>query len=70
MGGQDRFITTKEREITQYRENELLTREFVSQKINEINGDVENMRYIRLTKKHNIDDMFSPYIEYIFNMKQ
>ena len=51
MGGQDRFITTQERQIKQYRENELLTREVVSQKINEIKGDVENMRYIRLTKK-------------------
>ena len=41
--------------------------DFVLEKIHEINGEVENVKYIRLIKKHNTEDTFPPYIDYIMN---
>ena len=57
MECQDRFITTTERAIRQYRENELSTSDVVLQKIYDTNGEIGKLRYIRLTKKR-IDDTF------------
>ena len=54
MNRQDRFVKTTKREMCQYKESELLTRDFVLQNIREINGEVENIRYIHLTKKYDI----------------
>ena len=44
--------------------------DIILEKYYEINGEVNNMRYIRLTKKRNIEDTFSPYVQCIFNIKQ
>ena len=46
MKDQDRFIATIEREIRQYRENELETTDFVLQKISDTNVEIEKIRYI------------------------
>ena len=70
MNRQYRFIETTERKTCQYKENELLTGDFVLQKIRGINGEVENMRYIRSIKKHSIEDIFPPYVHSILNTKQ
>ena len=63
MEDQERFITTTEREIRQYRENELETTDCVSQKISDTNGEIEKIRYICFSLKSKIDDTFSHYIE-------
>ena len=63
MDRQDRYITTTEREIRQYRENELCTSDVISEKILDVKDDIEQLRYIRLTKKINIDEKSTVYHE-------
>ena len=38
------------------------------QKIYDINGDIQPIRYIRLTKKIKIDETFTVYLESVFSM--
>ena len=39
----------------------------VNEKLHHIPGVVEQIRYIRLTKKLVINDTFTPYVDFVFN---